>query len=400
MKKFSAWIFVFIISVIIVAEGILRIQSFLTLPTEQIEIKKYVQDVYVTIYKRWMDVRQQADPFSPPLLVYSNKNIDNNERLLRVFEETRLPSSKSWKSYDFIQGPEKAELTEYQIHSNSFGFRGREYSLSKPKKTYRVVVLGSYHAFGHGVNDDETYCARAEYYLNKKFSKSGIRFEVWNGGRHAGTAIVGLARMKFEIFKFAPDLIVLDYGFIDTLVWGDNVMPVAMRLPDSWTSKLVRASVAPFIPILGSSILWQNLSKKFFFEQPPERIEQFDTTLQSMLDIAAENKTPVILMRQLLSYPLKAENYRNRKNVGFIDANDVFYKNPPQYLPTSEWVKEPWSRTWMSKMNSRWTNDKTFIYYPYRLNIFQLNVAGNDVMGESLAQLIGTQFYGKKMTWQ
>ncbi|MBI3341853.1 hypothetical protein HY024_01900, partial [Candidatus Curtissbacteria bacterium] len=234
----SAKVLLFCVAVLIASELILHASESFQKDKTQAAMHKLLRRVGVRINERWLRTNPNSDPFVPPLLVFSNKDFDKPERLKEVFEATKLPPSRTWVSHDFLQDESRANDTQYIIHSNSLGFRGREYTREKPDGTYRIIALGAYHVFGHGVGDNEAYPARLEQELNKNIPDK--KFEVWNGGRHAGTAIVGLARMKNEIFNYKPDMLILDYGFLDTTVFGDNFLPAGLRLPDSPTYVILR----------------------------------------------------------------------------------------------------------------------------------------------------------------
>src|SRR3989338_8297702 len=158
----------FVCMVLITAELYLRISEHINLNPQIKERNDYAREVNARIYREWLDTTTPKDRFLPPFLVFSNKDIDkdidNPDRLKQIFEETALPPSQSWQSYDFLQDKKRAALT--------------------------------------------TYSAYLEEALNKNPSKK--HFEVWNGGRHAGTAVIGLARMANEIFEYSPDLLILD----------------------------------------------------------------------------------------------------------------------------------------------------------------------------------------------
>ena len=310
-----------------------------------------------------------------------------------VFEETKLPPSQSWTSYDFLQDKNRAEITSYSIRSNSLGFRGKEYPKEKARNTYRIIVLGSYDTFGHGVGDDETYAAYLEDELNK--GSGEIHFEVWNGGRHAGTAIVGLARMTYEIFDYDPDLLILDYGTEDTSVFGDNFFPLAMRFPDTRISLIFRDTLRLVAPVVRKSILWSKLSVKYLNnKQAPKRVAQFQKLMRMMLLLARQNNTPVILVRQLNALPERAFRELLAADVFLFTTQYAFSKNPPTYPPPDEWKTGYWSKTWLGEIDEPgWLQNSTrkgtrFEFYPYRLDLLRLNALGQRTIGVELAQVI------------
>src|SRR3989338_5125678 len=62
-------------------------------------------------------------------------------------------------------------------NSNSFGFRGKEFTREKRRGVYRIIAIGDSCTFGVGVSDDEhTYPALLEKKLNETIRSR--RFEV------------------------------------------------------------------------------------------------------------------------------------------------------------------------------------------------------------------------------
>ena len=67
---------------------------------------------------------------------------------------------------------------------NALGCRGREYSLPRPARTRRVLVLGDSHTVGVGVHEQDTFTARLENLLKERAREkhSGNTHEVINCG--------------------------------------------------------------------------------------------------------------------------------------------------------------------------------------------------------------------------
>lgn len=388
----SIIILAFVCMMALGAELILRIQQYVTSTREQIEVQHYFDTLIIRIHTLWLDPAPKRNPFLPPFLVFSDKNADDLERLRMIFEDTKLYSGKTI-SYDFLQDADRASTTAYAVTINSLGFRGEERLIQKPAHTYRIIVLGSYQAFGHGVDDDETYSTWLEKYLNTH--DISRHYEVWNGGREAGTAIVGLARMQYELFKYDPDLIILDYGFIDTSVFGDNIFPRAMRLPDSPLYRAVRFALSPVVAVLDRSLLWNRIWTRYQESEESKRQGQFTHTMEKMLGLAKEQHVPVLLIRQFkpfLSTELP-EIFEGTK-VPIIDVENVFLNNPPQELPNDKWNTGEWANTWLHEINLQWiaARPRFFAFYPYRLNFFQLSKEGQKVLGEGLGAYIESTF--------
>jgi len=117
---------------------------------------------------------------SEPIIKVSNKPAegfnstnhmasDNPILVYELIPNTRVQYDGSW-----------VKLNRTTIETvNSDGFRGRDYSVDKPKGVYRIVVLGDSFTEGLGVNDNETFSYYLEQMLNA-LNISGKKFEVLN----------------------------------------------------------------------------------------------------------------------------------------------------------------------------------------------------------------------------
>lgn len=364
------------------AEVLLRVARSLFADPRAIQVDAEVRDIVGRVHHIWFS-GDGSDPFVPPFKVFSNKGSDDQVRLGRIFSETLLPPSRTWESYDFLQDEKKRDATAYTITSNSLGFRSSEYSKEKDD-AFRVIVLGSYQAFGHGVDDAETYPAVLEKALNEKYPKKHI--EVWNGGRHAGTAIIGLARMTYEIFDYDPDLIVLDYGFMDSLVVGDDVFPQAMHFP-----RAIRFIVRPLVYLFDHSVLFAGMWNTFYGERDTSAARSdFTDVMSKMVALARSHDVPVLVVRQLNATPRADYTAFTGSTTPLVDVDSVFADAafvPPK---PEEWHDPYYSSTWLSELDPETVEfaRTLFRHYGLRLNLYQLNSRGQDMLGRAIADTI------------
>lgn len=133
---------------------------------------------------------------------------------------------------------------DHGVTINNVGIRRTtDLVMPKPKGTYRILLLGDSMAFGWGVEDDQTFAAVLEKFLNDASAANdrGVRFEVLNAGFAAGFTVDGYYAYLVNIGKdFEPDLVIATLFFhndikelVDT-VWtktdsGD--FPTAVSLP-------------------------------------------------------------------------------------------------------------------------------------------------------------------------
>lgn len=100
--------------------------------------------------------------------------------------------------------------------TNSWGFRGQEFSLEKPQNTFRIAFLGDSFTFGEGVWFDDTYAQQVSLILHQKYKSLPINFESYNfgvGGYNVNQALFVLTRIALET---NPDVVVLKCSVDDT----------------------------------------------------------------------------------------------------------------------------------------------------------------------------------------
>jgi hypothetical protein len=117
-------------------------------------------------------------------------------------------SLKTELVYELRPGGRKKERGR-EVSVNSFGFRDKERSASKPPGIFRIICIGGSNTYGGLLaGDGETYPSYLEKELNRRY---GGGFEVWN----AGICGYGL-RQKIELAKiimrnYQPDLLIFQH---------------------------------------------------------------------------------------------------------------------------------------------------------------------------------------------
>ena len=104
--------------------------------------------------------------------------------------------------------------------TNSWGYRGREFSIQKNPDTFRIVVLGGSTTMCMELPDEETWSARLEAGLNsdpdflRRHGKKKV--EVINASNGGWKSREVLIRLQQEVCKLNPDLILLALNWNDT----------------------------------------------------------------------------------------------------------------------------------------------------------------------------------------
>ncbi len=399
MKSFLRKV-LYAFGVIIVA--LLLLELYLrAAPTTLSPEDAYGRDYKASILSKipyWNTAYKKTDtPLLPPFLVFSDEGYDDSARLTQVYEATKMDPSRTWVSYDFLRSTQSPASTTYTAHINALGFRGKEYAAQKKPGVYRIIVLGSYQAFGFGVADTETYEYQLEQTLNKEYP--GTTFEVWNGGQPASTAIVGLARMKQEIFDYQPDLIVLDYGFVDAGVVNGSYMLKLLGITDPKKIQWWKSFQGKVFPALEHSFIWKKIWNDYYGAAMVKSEEaDFENTMGAMVQLADVHKVPLLFVEQM--WGPRINNFKEiaASNIPVVDALQVFNSHPPDYPPVSEWNNAIWGKTWLGELDPQFVHppgDKEFFLYPYKLDIFQLSALGQKVLADGIANTIEKNFLGR-----
>ncbi|MDD2717160.1 MAG: hypothetical protein PHW04_14815 [Candidatus Wallbacteria bacterium] len=335
----------------------------------------------------WLN-RDNANPLLPPFKFFSNTDFRNQERLHLIASQMSLPRNKVLESYDFLRPAEFREKTSYTATINNLGFRGPQRTVQKPENVFRIIALGSYHTFGHAVNDEDTYPSQLEQRLNSQ--KTDTVYEVWNYGNQEGSAIVGLAKLQMEILDYKPDLIIWDYGYIDPVIMGDNQFLGGFFFPESG----IYRPLMWFLHLAGNVIVRKSMIYDKFRDYLVTRIMKkniaafADVTMQ-MLKTAEEKQIPVIILRQSVIHSISPAFYRkladSYKLASFIDGEKIFERYPPSHEMTVDFYA---GLNWLSEFDPSLGKDKTWYPPEYFIDIFQYNKWGHKAIATYLSDEI------------
>lgn len=157
---------------------------------------------------QWMRYQKQLKPYHvTPVL----------RPIIRIFTEgdllprTRvMPYTVPWDyTTDRLKpGRYKGDngLSFYTV--NSYGIRGKEFSMPKPSDTFRVVVFGGSTTIGVESPDDQTYPAVLEDLLNVEQTESMV--EVLNYGMGSKSLYYILRHLLLELDKLDADVVMIN----------------------------------------------------------------------------------------------------------------------------------------------------------------------------------------------
>jgi D-alanyl-lipoteichoic acid acyltransferase DltB (MBOAT superfamily) len=116
---------------------------------------------------------------------------------------------------------------------NRWGMRDRDYSLAKPRDTYRIALLGPSHVMGSGVADGQTFADQLEELLNEGGRPGGgPRYEVLNFGVAGFSLLQQLAMLNDRALTFQPDAVfITDSPRLEGPVISHILKTVSSRVP-------------------------------------------------------------------------------------------------------------------------------------------------------------------------
>lgn len=150
--------------------------------------------------------------------------------------------------------------------SNSWGFRGPEFSIKKNRETLRIVCLGASTTEGAWIADDETY----PHFLNLELGRllSDRKVEVINAGHSAHGMDDLLAVLTQRVLPLDPDIVVF-YEGNNNIDWRSYVAVAPCDFGICWLHS------RPFVYRLLSrgSAFFLSLSDRLGWNDEPPRLQ-------------------------------------------------------------------------------------------------------------------------------
>lgn len=183
---------------LLVAEGVLRVSG------------------YPRFYKAHSSPPQFAFiPTSPTNFIYVN-----------------TPSSSIRFVYDGNPRGYFGEINEVDHVINAAGFRGPDFTKTKPPRTLRIAFLGDSFTFGEGVRFEDTYSERTAAILSARLAAQGATCESYNFGVGGYNTDQELYALRNFALLTDPDVVVIGYTLNDpepVLFGFDPVQGVPVR---------------------------------------------------------------------------------------------------------------------------------------------------------------------------
>jgi hypothetical protein len=129
------------------------------------------------------------------------------------------------------------------VRRNRWGFREREFDLSKPTAVYRIAVIGDSITFGQGIQEKD----RFTNLLEQRLSTDNNRYEVLNFGRPGAETVDHLSFLESPALSAEPDFILLQWYVNDVEGHDKRERPRPLPLlPSDFLMRTLRGTSALF----------------------------------------------------------------------------------------------------------------------------------------------------------
>jgi hypothetical protein len=394
MKKTLSWFlyaFIFFLGVLLTVEVGLRLN--LKYLKNDLKSRAMAEHVQKRIDRIWKTDRESRKIFwGPPYRIYWNDGLSDPERVKLIEKDSKLPEAGSWTSPNFLRASSESADHQFLVQTNSLGFRDRERQIKKDRSTFRIIVLGSYPAFGHGVDNEHTYSSRLEKIL--AINNPDKKIEIWNGGQQGSTAIMGYVRFKNELTRYKPDLVIFDYGWVDFFMRKDQTKEASpgdlWKIPNwSFMQKLGAKIRFTWFPRLLISKVVDNYTKKSFWNL---NILQWQNIMSKINEYGIMNKIPILYLRHFEEtvWPELYAPFVNKSNkIYFLDTTPSFKDK----AVTQSIIKDFWSKTnWLTEMGLKEKDVKRQAKLYFRVDALQFNKHGHYEIAKYLAPFIQEKY--------
>lgn len=238
---------------------------------------------------------------------------------------------------------------DFEIRTNSRGFRDEERALRKPAGTFRIVGIGDSYTWGYGAPIEDTYLVRLQRMLDRR--PEGHRpLEVISMG--IGRFWPGPQRLllEHEVFQYSPDLIIVlmvDNDVLDTFMGVRGVkVSQGYLVSERAKSLLSDTGIALAAHSNLARLLFAQLSmsdvasfdwRKIYVEDGPYESawQEIERQYEGMLSLAHENGARILFVHVLqggeflselepapdLGYPgRRLSAWAERRGAQFVDT--------------------------------------------------------------------------------
>lgn len=212
-----------------------------------------------------------------------------------------------------------------QIHTDSVGFRDRDFPVARVPGTKRIMLLGDSFTLGWGVPFDSTFSKQLEKLLNEH----GHPTEVINTGVGNTNTVMELEQFKEIGLRFKPDVVILMYFIND----AEPTPPVvgalkAAIVTHSYLIAFLSDQMIKLTPRINQSYDWRAYYAGLFKPGLPGR-EASRQAIDELAALCKHNGIKLVIanipeLRELRSYPFPeatefVRNAARSNDVPFVD---------------------------------------------------------------------------------
>ena len=201
---------------------------FITLPSLLVLLlsssaatKKYIPENIYTVFRILSAEKLNENDKEKAEDSYYKKIIDGEENTATGLWEMNLKRPRTFSALDDIyirtndlltkvyRPSWKVYLNNYIFKTDSFGLRDKDYAFVKPKKTYRIALLGGSYEMGSGVGNTEVFEGLVEQKLNA-FTKDSMinNYEIFNFASEGFYSVQHVELCHTKVFQYHPDAVI------------------------------------------------------------------------------------------------------------------------------------------------------------------------------------------------
>lgn len=195
---------------------------------------------------------------------------------------------------------------DYEIRTNSLGFRDIEHPLEKPENEFRILAIGDSFTEGWGARFEFTWLNDLRRALDEKFT--GVTFRTMCAGSSGSDPFFGYRNLEDRLLPYRPDLVLLvvnDTDILDVVVRGGHERFLA--------DGTVKGVESPDMPFLYESSQFARFILFEFFDythsllRRPERNRRARQARDTLQDLLVEYQS--LLAREGIAFTLVVQPY-------------------------------------------------------------------------------------------
>ncbi len=199
-----------------------------------------MQEMERGYYEDLMDV----DRFNGDLWrLYSKRPRDWTEHVVDAGLATKTSNILRYEMKPSVAGMHRGVI----LRTNRWGMHDKDYTQERPPGCFRIALLGSSHAMGLGVTEDQTFEAVLENRLNRENAVNGRSYEILNFAVTGYPPTPQVWMLKDKVLQFNPQLVILVGQHHDAERAAYELMKAVrdkIELPDPYLRELIgRANV-------------------------------------------------------------------------------------------------------------------------------------------------------------